>query len=418
MNEPKGRHPKITFFGNFGQGNLGNECTLQAILYNLRQHLPDAEVNCVCTGPQTAAKIHNIPAVPMRDEFGSSKAGPINPLRRIARKVLIGVPRELYRWLRAFRTLKGTDMLIVPGTQFLSDNLSGPLGWPYLAFKWSVIAKLRRCKLLFVGVGVGPLRHPLSRFFVKSSLRLADYRSFRDNNSRQYLHRIGFTPTNDPIYPDLAFSLPVPSVVPGRSGSQEVPVISVGVKDYHGQYGPSPLHKNRAGETYRKYLDIVAAFVAWLLEQRYTVRLIIGDVSYDPQVKADLRRSLICRNVSLEQAQVIDEPIESSEDLVSRLATSDIVVSPRFHNVVLAMLLGRPVIALSYHEKFAALMGGSELAEYNLLIDDLDSHRLIEQFLDLEKNANRLREHIPWKVGQYRAALNEQYKLIFGNFWR
>jgi SAM-dependent methyltransferase len=35
---------KISFFGNFGQGNLGNESTLQAILYNLCQDFPDADV--------------------------------------------------------------------------------------------------------------------------------------------------------------------------------------------------------------------------------------------------------------------------------------------------------------------------------------------------------------------------------------
>src|SRR2546422_2018913 len=103
-------------------------------------------------------------------------------------------------------------MLIVPGTQFLSDNLTGPFGWPYMAFKWSVTAKLRRCKLLFVSVGGGPLRHPLSRVFVKSALLLADYRSYPDDSSRQYMRRIGFHPTNYPVYPHLTFTLPTPTI--------------------------------------------------------------------------------------------------------------------------------------------------------------------------------------------------------------
>ena len=31
---------RIALFGIFGTGNLGNEATLQAMVYNLREHLP------------------------------------------------------------------------------------------------------------------------------------------------------------------------------------------------------------------------------------------------------------------------------------------------------------------------------------------------------------------------------------------
>lgn len=226
----KGRK-KISFFGNIGKGYLGNESTLQAILYNLRLHLPEAEVNCICTGLKSTAATHNIAAVPMHELFVKPELLQNNPLARFLRKVFIGIPIELYRWLKAFRILKGTDMLIVPGTQFLSDNLSGTFGWPYLAFRWSVTSKIRGCKLLFVSVGVGPLRHPLSRIFVKSALFLADYRSYRDDLSRQYLHRIGFDPANDAVYAYLAFSLPKLTILQSNHTNSGKPVIAVGVKD-------------------------------------------------------------------------------------------------------------------------------------------------------------------------------------------
>jgi polysaccharide pyruvyl transferase WcaK-like protein len=76
------------------------------------------------------------------------------------------------------------------GTGMLSD------------FTITVIGKLCRCKLLFVSVGGGPIRHPLSRCFVKAALALADYRSYRDASSKDHLEA-----TNDVVYPDLAFSL-------------------------------------------------------------------------------------------------------------------------------------------------------------------------------------------------------------------
>ena len=403
---------KISLFGVFGQGNLGNESTLQAILYNLRQRLPDAQVNCICTGPEATAKTYNITAVPMKGILVKPGLLRNNALARLLRKVIIGIPSELYRWFEAFRTLKCTDMLIVPGTQFLSDNLSNPFGWPYFVFKWSVTSKIRGCKLLFVSVGVGPLRHPLSRFFVKFALLLADYRSYRDNLSKEYLLRIGFDPTNDPVYPDLAFSLPIHTIPQCSRSNGGKPVIAVGVKDYQGQYGPRP-QQHRADDIYRDYIDKLAAFVSWLLEHMYTVRLVIGDMSYDTQVLSDLKKLLNERKVNYNTLQVIDEPIESLEQLVSQLATSDIVVTPRFHNVVFGLLLNKPVIALAYHEKFSALMEGPDLAKYNVHIDHLDANTLIGKFIELERNSDEVKLHISRKVEEYRTALDKQYRLIF-----
>ena len=408
---------KISFFGNFGRGNLGNESTLRAILYHLRQHWPDAEVNCICTGPEATATTYSIAAVSMHDTFVKPELFRNNQLTRLLWNVFIGIPIELYRWLKAFRSLGNTDMLIVPGTQFLSDNLTGPWGWPYLAFKWSVAAKLRRCKLLFVSVGVGPLRHRLSRFFVKSALLLADYRSYRDDSSKQYMWHIGFDPTNDPVYPDLAFSLPTPTMPQDSHCNRWKPVIAVGVKDYRGQHGSWP-RQHQADDIYRRYLEMVTTLVAWLLEHMYTVRLVIGDVSYDTQVLADLRKSLNERDVKYEDHQLIDEPIESPEELVLQLASCDVVVSARFHNIVLGLLLNRLVVALSYHEKFSTLLDSPDLAKYYLPLDHVDASMIIDKLFELQRSRDELKRHISRKVEEYRRALDEQYRFIFKDLWR
>jgi polysaccharide pyruvyl transferase WcaK-like protein len=54
-------------------------------------------------------------------------------------------------------------MLVMTGTGMLGDVGILPFDLHYDILKWSIMAKLRRCKLLFVSVGVGPMRHPLSR---------------------------------------------------------------------------------------------------------------------------------------------------------------------------------------------------------------------------------------------------------------
>ena len=67
-----------------------------------------------------------------------------------------------------------------------------------------------------MGVGVGPIYGPLSRIFIKTALTVADYRGFRDEQSRNRLKQYGFERANDSVFPDLAFSLP-PSVLPASS---------------------------------------------------------------------------------------------------------------------------------------------------------------------------------------------------------
>src|SRR5216684_4956249 len=73
---PMTRPSTITFFGNFGTGNLGNECTLRAIVQNTRKHLPTAVVNCVCTGPKETTETHGIPAFLISYRFGKAFRSP------------------------------------------------------------------------------------------------------------------------------------------------------------------------------------------------------------------------------------------------------------------------------------------------------------------------------------------------------
>lgn len=404
---------KVTFFGPFGEGNLGNECTLLAILYNLRLRRPDVQADCICTSADARVDMERLTTVPIRDPFATPPWLRRSRVARHLAKILVGIPYELSRWVEALRALRGSEMLIVPGTQFLSDNLGGPFGWPYLVLKWSVVAKLRRCKLLFVSVGIGPLRHALSRFFVRCALSLANYRSYRDEPSRAYAQRIGVDASQDPVYPDLAFSLPTPATPQRSTQATAKPVVAVGVKEYQGQYSAGPPPTN-GDEIYRRFRETLTTVVAWLLEHKYTVRFVIGDVSYDPAALADLRQALQQRGVDYASHQLIDEPIHSLDQLLSQLADSDIVVSPRFHNVALGLLLEKPVIALAYHGKFAALFDAPDLATYNVPIDDCDAGSIIAKLIELEGCGDELRPRISRLTARYRSALDDQYRRIFG----
>lgn len=402
---------RIAFFGHFGTGNFGNEITLQAILYHVRRLLPDAQLSCHTTGPEETTAIHNIEATSITETLLKSWQ-PRNPLARFVRRFSVGMISEIYRWAKVIRILRRTDMLIIPGTGLLTDAY-GLLGWgPYNLFKWSLTAKLCRCKLLFVSVGAGPIYGVFARWLVKSALSLADFRSYRDSGSAQYLESIGFRTRNDRVYPDLAFNLPdvvVPDCDPTNSGK---PVIGLGLMSYAGKYSvPNPRN-----ETYQASLNNLARVVQWLVARQYDVNLTIGNYLDEP-VKQEFRRLLKEQLSGVEEGHIIDESISCVEQLLLQIAATDMVVATRFHTVLLALLNNKPVIALSYHPKCASLMDAMGLSEYCLDINTLNSDTLIEKIRDLEKNAGELKPLIRRKTKEFREALDEQYKLIFNDVW-
>jgi polysaccharide pyruvyl transferase WcaK-like protein len=110
---------------------------------------------------------------------------------------------------------------------------------------------------------------------------------------------------------------------------------------------------------------------------------------------------------------IINESISSFKDVLSEIPATDVVVSARYHNTMLALMLYKPVISLSYHEKFAALVAGMGLAEFNHDIDELDVATLTEHVIQFQKRAQNVRPPIKQKVDEYRFALGEQYARIF-----
>ena len=176
---------RICFYGHFGTLNSGNESTLLAVLYRLRQFIPEAEFCCICSYPEALARTVGIEAVPI-----TGRTSRIWDRRsRLTKRLLIfafGMSAELQDYVRAFRTLNGADMLIVPGTGLLTDAY-GLANWgPYNLLKWSLLAKVRGCRILFLSVGAGPIDTVLGRALVKSALSLAEYRSYRDEASAGY----------------------------------------------------------------------------------------------------------------------------------------------------------------------------------------------------------------------------------------
>jgi polysaccharide pyruvyl transferase WcaK-like protein len=320
---------------------------------------------------------------------------------RIFRIAFHRIPLELVHWVKSLRAVSRTNMLIVAGTGIVADYLCGPLGWPYDIFKLSTLAAACRVKLVFLSVGVGPIQHPLSRWFLKRSLALAHHRSYRDEASKQYLEKIGFNTDRDLVCPDVVFGLAQSNLVSGIVAS-ETRVVGLGLKDYGSA--------ERLGtEAFRGYLNTMAAFVSWLQTHGFSVRLLIGDIQYDTSVIEEFVDALKRRNIPTGAPLLIAEPALTVKELLCQVGETEAVISARYHNLVMALIQNKPVIALSDHAKLDSLATDFGLAPYLLPLENLSLDVLIDRFKQRENDQDRLRPYIKAELDKYRQVLDAQY---------
>jgi polysaccharide pyruvyl transferase WcaK-like protein len=162
---------------------------------------------------------------------------------------------------------------------------------------------------------------------------------------------------------------------------------------------------------YPAYLQTLLAFVEWLLCNDWDVRLLIGDIVDRPIVET-FKKMVEDRIGTVNAERVISDPVGRVEELLSQLAVTDFVVATRFHNVVLSLLLNKPVISISFHHKCTSLMSGMGLSEYCLDMKELQADRLIGSFCRLYRNAELLKPIIEEKAETCRVRLDQQYGLI------
>ena len=122
----KQKPTKISLFGHFGSTNFGNEATLLAIVSRLRLLFPDCELCCICSYPgerdrdaRDRAVPHTVRSVRIWDRQV--------PLAKRLRMAFLGLREEAREYVRAWRTLKGTDMFDRP-RHGLADRCLGSLG--------------------------------------------------------------------------------------------------------------------------------------------------------------------------------------------------------------------------------------------------------------------------------------------------
>ncbi|GAB4466211.1 MAG: polysaccharide pyruvyl transferase family protein [Burkholderiaceae bacterium] len=412
----------VGILGHYGNENLGDEAIIAALIARIRAERSDTDIRCFSIHPRDSSLRYGVTAYPIRiageselppNESASAHvvqtSAPRGPDRDdtpraatpLANRVKALIPARLRAVLstvarlpglvrdavdevgflvRSYRRLRGVDALIVAGSNQFLDNFGGPWGFPYTLFKWSLLARLAGCRLLYVSVGAGPLDSRLSRLLVRAAIRFAHYLSFRDAASQRLIQGTR-THRATAVYPDLAHSLALPASASTATGSGVKPVVAI---------NPMPLYDERYWyatdrKRYRTYVSVLAALAEHLVDNGYPI-FFFPTQPKDVSVALDVVRTMRPDSAArLAQPDPVRHP-KTVGDLMDVISGADIVIATRFHGALLSLHARRPVVAICYHRKTRDLMREMGQEQYAIDFDDLSVTSLVDRFHRLEQN--------------------------------
>jgi polysaccharide pyruvyl transferase WcaK-like protein len=420
----------IGLLNHIGGGNLGDDATLAAVIYNIRRRLPDAVITALSVNPDDTAKRHGVPSYPIRltpwtfgYKPGRAEVSLGSRVKALARRhkglffllrtintVVYRLPKTIWRelmFMRGSRRVMGSlDLLIISGGGQLTE-WGGPWAFPYTIFKWILLAKSARVKCLFLNVGAGPLTGGLSKTFVTRALQMADYVSFRDSRSLMLAREIGFRGEAQ-VFPDSVYSLTAPSPSVSLSGKRAKSVVGIAPMPYCDPR-VDPAEKNQT--VYEDLICKLSIFASCLAKQSHSIALFGTDIGVDPLAIQDYQVAL--RNRGIESQY---ERVDSLDELLSTISAMDYVVTCRFHGIVLAHLLNKPVLAIAHHPKVTNLMNDLGLSEYCVDIRTFDPNLLADTFASLVGSTRTIKSHMAASLAEYRSQLTGQLDSLSQSF--
>jgi polysaccharide pyruvyl transferase WcaK-like protein len=437
----KQQHPTVGLLDHLGHGNLGDEATLYTVRRAIESRKPGTEIIGLSLNPQDTESMHGIRSYAIRRDSKlppSAHAAAANgqvssktklkatlgkvpfllAILRAINTVVVRKPKDFFGELsfliESFLIVRRLDLLVICGGGQLLDTWGGPWSFPYTLYKWTLLAKLSRVRCYFINVGAGPLSHPLSKSFIKRSLGLAEYASFRDAKSRTLVTDIGFKGETH-VVADNVYSLdvrPFSSVQNGSSapnGSQRESVVGIAPMCYC----DPRFYWDKNQQVYDSLIQKLGGFAASLLPERRRVQVFSTDIRIDAQAIEDLKQTIQREAGCANSNFILQKPILTTDALLTQLSSMDYVVTCRFHGVIFAHLMNIPVIAVAHHPKVTTLMADLGLSEYCLDIYEFDADLLKRTFDRLVKNRDNIKSRMAEAATTYRSQLAVQYDQLF-----
>ncbi|MBO4331118.1 MAG: polysaccharide pyruvyl transferase CsaB [Oscillospiraceae bacterium] len=321
----------IAVCGAYGRGNAGDEAILKAVLAEIREQDPDAEIYVLSKNPAETRMMHRVRAV------------------------------HTYSVV-SFALLAGRLKLYINGGgSLIQDVTSRRSLWFYLYTL--AAAKKRRARVLMYGCGIGPVNYASDRRLAASIInKYVDAITLREDGSLEELKSMGVTKPEIYLAADPALTL-----TPAPAESIDSTLLRAGI-DPAGKYVCFALRP------WSGFSERAADIAAAADELYFTDGLTPVFLSID-RIKDGAAAAEVTRRMKAPYG-VLDGGYDAGT-VIGVMARMRAVVSMRLHALIFAAGHGVPLIGIVYDPKVSAFLRYIG-REYFTELENVSEARLLE----------------------------------------
>lgn len=330
---------KVAIEGAYGEDNFGDDALLKVVYNSISKKYAAQDIIVVGKLPSNSKGLRNF--------IGNSD----------------------YTYVGSNVTYEAENRVYGGGTQFFSFKKSSSLFFKikvllkkpsYLLWflKRKLHSEVIKEKKHFVGVGLGPFEEPEKLQGIKNSFENAKSIFVRDTVSLNYADSVGIKPIN--LYTDLCFSENYDSYITEK---KEIKKVSIILRDW--------IHSDSN--------FVPSDFDQFEKSGNYDVEYIVfGDDAFLIKALKEGNK----RFYKYESGE------QGFENMLNRIASTDLVITSRFHGLVYSMLLRVPAIALNIEPKLKiaskelhsiACLEHSEISSLDSIISKLDISKELDE---------------------------------------
>jgi polysaccharide pyruvyl transferase CsaB len=320
---------KIFLIGWFGAGNIGDEAILLSELLFLRDQIEDAEFHILSFNPERTRQL---------------TAG-ISEVKKILR---MGSKRDAFKsdFGGIYRAFREVDIVMIGGGGIFQDIYNF---YPIPFFTaMALLARLNGKRLILYCVGIGPIRSFIGKIMCRLAANSATIICVRDAGSQDLLKTLK---VKKPVYlsADPVFLLEpvknenVDKVIRSHHLDKNGPVIGVSVQTL--LFWREQNQKILAGvlDTLVREKGATITFFPFGIYKD-------GWFNRDQSDTVDMAASKKLTAMMREEYSILNSEL-TPQELLAVIQKLNLMVSMRLHGLIMALISGVPVIALTYKEE-------------------------------------------------------------------
>ncbi len=337
----------IVMSGYYGFDNSGDDAILKAITTELKNKDENIGITVLSNNPSKTKKVYKVEAV------------------------------DRFKFAEVLGAIKESSLVISGGGSLLQDVTSTRSLIYYLAIM--SLAKLYKKPVMVYANGIGPIDGGLNRGLTRMILNRVDLISLRDQDSKDYVEKMGVK--NDEIYitADPVFTLDAASKdrVDEIFEKEKIPkgrqYLGISVR----KWKDNKRLVDEMAETIKKVLD------------KEDLEIILIPMHYPEDLEIS---QAILDKLDSKSCHVLEEEY-SVEEIMGVINELELIVAMRLHSLIYAATQEVPMIGLSYDPKVDGILSSLNV-NHVCSVDDFTSSELYSLIEDAWSKRDSLRENL------------------------